>query len=307
MSKGRMKRTRADVVFDTCNIVFMCLMLFVFAYPLYFTVVASLSDPYAVVRGRVFFWPVNFTVEPYTNVFQNGQIWIGYRNSAFYTVGGTILSLITTIPAAYALSKKNLPLRTLATWFFIFTMYFHGGLIPTYLIVRDLKLLDTPYVLMILGCFSVYNTVVTRTYFSNSIPDELYEAGRIDGAGELRMFFTIAIPLAGPIIAVMALYYSVGFWNSYYNALIYISRKTLEPLQLVLRKILILNETAMAGATTVNNQQDAEYMEEMARRQYMAQGMKYSVVFIASAPMLVAYPFVQKYFVKGVMIGSLKG
>ena len=299
-----MKRSKSDMVFDTINMCFLCILLFIWLYPLYFTVIASISDPYSVVNGKVILWPVKLTFEPYMNVFKNSQIWIGYKNSAYYTVGGTLFNLFLTIPAAYALSKKNLPYKNIATWLFLFTMFFSGGLIPTYLLVKNLGLQDTRYVLMILGGLSVYNMVVTRTYYTTSIPDDLYEAGKIDGASELKMFFVIALPLSMPIIAVMALYYGVGHWNSYFNALIYITRKSLEPLQLVLRKILILNESALAGAAS---EHDSEFMAEMARRQYMAEGMKYSIVFIASAPLLIAYPFVQKYFVKGVMIGSLKG
>jgi len=299
-----MRRSKSDVVFDSFNIVFMCLLLAMWIYPLYFVVIASFSDPYAVASGKVTLFPVNFTVEAYTNVFQNNQIWVGYRNTIFYTVFGTSFNLLLTIPAAYALSKKTLPFRAVVTWVYLFTMFFGGGLIPTYLLVRDIGLLNRPPVMILLSGISVYNMVVTRTFFSITIPEELYEAGKIDGARETGMFFRIALPLATPIIAVMALYYGLGHWNSYFNALIYISSKKLEPLQLVLRRILILNETAMAEAVKIG---DSEKIAIMARRQYMAEGMKYAVVFIASFPMLCAYPFVQKYFVKGVMIGSLKG
>ncbi len=299
-----MKKITSDVLFDFFNIVVMCVLLFIWVYPLYFTIIASISEPYDVVNGKVILWPVGLTMEPYSNVMKNQQIWVGYKNSIIYTIGGTLFNLFLTIPAAYALSKKDLPFKMVTTWFFLFTMFFGGGLIPTYLLVKSLGIIDTYYVLMILGGLSIYNMIVTRTFFSTSIPEDLYEAGKIDGASELGMFFKIALPLSLPIIAVMALYYGVGHWNSYFSALIYVSKKSLEPLQLVLRKILILNESALAGAVS---EQDSEYMAEMARRQYMAEGMKYSIVFIASAPLLIAYPFVQKYFVKGVMIGSIKG
>ena len=182
-------------------------------------------------------------------------------------------------------------------------MYFSGGLIPTYLLVRDLHLLNTAYTIVVLGGLSIYNMVVTRTYFSNSIPGELYESAKIDGATEFTNFFQIALPLAAPILAVMALYYGVARWNDYYTAMIYLSSSDRQPLQMVLRDILLQNQNALVAAENLSD----EAMELMARRAYMAEAMKYAVIFIASAPLLCAYPFVQKYFVKGMMIGSLKG
>ena len=299
-----MRRSKADVVFDVINTVILCALAFIWLYPLYFTVIASISEPYDVVSGRVVLLPVRPTLEAYRNVFKNAQIWVGYRNTVFYTVFGTAFSLALTLPAAYALSKKYFPFRTFVTWIYLFTMFFGGGLIPYYLLVNGMGLIDKPWSLIVLGGVGVYNIIITRTFFTSTIPFELYESGKIDGAGEIYMFFRIALPLSAPIIAVMALYYGVGHWNSYFSALVFIRSKNLEPLQLVLRRILILNETALAGASS---DADSEMIAEMARRQYMAEGMKYSLVFIASAPLLCAYPFVQKYFVKGVMIGSLKG
>ena len=303
-----MRRSRPDLIFDITNVAILSLLMIIWIYPLYFVVLASFSDPYAVVTGKVFLLPVGLTVEAYQNVFQNAQIWVGYQNSLFYTIFGTAFNLFLTIPAGYALSKRYFPYRTFVTWVFLFTMFFGGGLIPHYLLVRDLGLLNTRAAMVFIGGVSAWYIVVTRTFFTSSIPFELYEAAKIDGMGEIHMFFKIALPLAAPIVAVMALYHAVGHWNSYFNALIYINSRNLEPLQIVLRKILILNEMPFFGAdVSASSTQDTEYMALMARRQYMAEAMKYSLVFIASAPLLCAYPFVQKYFVKGVMIGSLKG
>ncbi len=298
-----MKKARADRVFDTCNIAVMVLLLLIMLYPLYYIVIASVSEPYDVAMGKVFLKPSGFTLEAYRNVFENRKIWVGYRNTVFYTLFGTLLNLGLTLPTAYVLSKKQLMGRTFFSWYFLIPMYFGGGLIPTYLLVKSLRLINTPVVIVIMGGLSIYNMIVTRTYFTNSIPEELYESARIDGANEFVGFFRIALPLAAPIIAVMTLYYGVARWNDYYTALIYVSKARYQPLQLVLRSILIMNESALVDAGNLSS----EEMELMARRAYMAEAMKYSIIFIASAPLLAAYPFVQKYFVRGIMIGSLKG
>ena len=298
-----MKKARADRVFDTCNIAVMVLLLLIMLYPLYYIVIASVSEPYDVAMGKVFLKPSGFTLEAYRNVFENRKIWVGYRNTVFYTLFGTLLNLGLTLPTAYVLSKKQLMGRTFFSWYFLIPMYFGGGLIPTYLLVKSLRLINTPVVIVIMGGLSIYNMIVTRTYFTNSIPEELYESARIDGANECGGFFRIALPLAAPIIAVMTLYYGVARWNDYYTALIYVSKARYQPLQLVLRSILIMNESALVDAGNLSS----EEMELMARRAYMAEAMKYSIIFIASAPLLAAYPFVQKYFVRGIMIGSLKG
>ncbi len=298
-----MKKARADRVFDACNIAVMVLLLLIMLYPLYYIVIASVSEPYDVAMGKVFLKPSGFTLEAYRNVFENRKIWVGYRNTVFYTLFGTLLNLGLTLPTAYVLSKKQLMGRTFFSWYFLIPMYFGGGLIPTYLLVKSLRLINTPVVIVIMGGLSIYNMIVTRTYFTNSIPEELYESTRIDGANEFVGFFRIALPLAAPIIAVMTLYYGVARWNDYYTALIYVSKARYQPLQLVLRSILIMNESALVDAGNLSS----EEMELMARRAYMAEAMKYSIIFIASAPLLAAYPFVQKYFVRGIMIGSLKG
>ena len=274
-------------------------------YPLYFTIIASFSEAYDVYSGKVNLLPSGFTLEAYELVFQNKSIWQGYANTTFYTVAGTSFNLFLTIPCAYALSKKKMLGRNLFMTLFLITMYFGGGMIPTYILYKQLQLVNTPWIMIISGGLSVYNVVVTRTYFQNNIPESLYEAARIDGANELYIFWKLVIPLSAPIIAVIALYYAVGHWSSYFNAMIYITDKDLQPLQLVLRRILILNETAYEDA--MQTAESAELINDAARRAQMAITMKYALVFIGSAPMLIAYPFIQKFFVKGVMVGSLKG
>ncbi|NLD88296.1 MAG: carbohydrate ABC transporter permease [Clostridiales bacterium] len=294
-----------DKVFDIFNIIFMLLVLVVMLYPLWFTIIVSFSDPLAVGGGKVWILPVDPTLEAYQNVFKSDMIWIGYRNTIFYTVLGTAFNIFLTIPAAYVLSKKTLVGRNALSWIFLFTMYFGGGLVPTYLLFKNLSLVNTPWVLIISGGLSVYNMIVTRIFFQTSIPEEIYESARIDGASNFRMFFQIALPLSKSIIAVMTLFYAVSRWNSYFSALVYTTKEELAPLQLVLRRILILNEDMIKEITSGSISGDQ--MMDALRKAQMAETMKYSLIFIASAPLLVAYPFVQKYFVKGVMIGSLKG
>lgn len=299
-----MKPNSSDKIFDWSINVFMLILLFLMIYPLYFTVIASISDPYMVAKGKVTLWPTGFTLNSYKQVFAYSQIWVGYKNTLFYTIFGTLFNLFLTIPAAYGLSKKSLPGRSLITLFFVFTMYFSGGMVPTYLLVKDLGLINTPYVLVILGGISVYNMVITRVYFAG-ISDSIYEAARIDGASEFRIFIRITLPLAIPIIAVISLYYAVSHWNSYFNAMLYVTKTDLEPLQSVLRKVLILNENALNEQ--IMQEISGDELIDRAKRAYAAYTMRFSMVFIASAPLLIAYPFIQKHFVKGIMIGSLKG
>ena len=296
--------TPGDKVF-LC-IVYGTILLICFAciYPMYLTVIASVSEPLDVYAGKVNLLPSGFNLEAYEAVFENEKIWMGYGNSLFYTVVGTLFNLLLTIPSAYALSKKRMYGRSFLTTVFLITMYFGGGLIPTYILFKNLGLINTRWILVINGGLSVYNVVVTRTYFQNNIPDTLFEAARIDGAGEFLVFFKLVLPLSAPIIAVMTLYYAVGHWGSYFSAMIYTFRTELKPLQLVLRDILLKGETMLQDAMQSGDADLIKQAQEAAQR---ALTMKYSVVFIASAPMLIAYPFVQKHFVKGVMVGSLKG
>lgn len=300
-----MKKKKRLSMFDACIYAIMIVVVVVILYPLYFTVIASFSDARSVASGQVTWKPVGFTLDAYKHVFTYKDIWKGYGNSIFYTVVGTIFNLFLTIPAAYGMSKKFLPGRGIIMTVFLITMYFGGGLVPTYLLVKNIGLLNSRMTLVILGGLSIYNMIVTRVYFSSSIPGTLYEAAEIDGASEMRKFVSIALPLAKPIIAVMTLYYGVSRWNNYYNALIYTSDSDLEPLQAVLRRVLILGQNALNEEVLEANLSVDEMVAQM-QRMYLAYTMKYAVVFVASAPLLIAYPFVQKHFVKGVMIGALK-
>lgn len=290
-------------MFDIVNTALVLIITLVTVYPLYFCVIASFSDPQEVALGNTMLWIKEFTLEPYQYVLKESQLWVGYRNSLIYLVLGTLYNLVLTIPAAYVLTKSYLPFRNILSWYFFITMYFSGGMIPTYLLMKDLNLIDNPLSMIIGVGVNCYNLIVTRQYFSSSIPNEIYEAAYMDGASEWKCFVKMAIPLAKPIIAVMALYYGMTHWNGYYNALLYIRNTDYYPLQLVLRGILISNELSLNALENA----DAETLTYMVHRAQMAQGMKYAIVFIASAPLLVAYPFLQKYFTKGIMIGSVKG
>ena len=291
--------------FDIMVYFVLTLLTLIILYPLYFTVIASFSEPSDVVSGNVILWIKGFTLDSYKIVFENEEIWIGYRNSALYTLFNTVFAVILTVPAAYALSKKYLWNRNLLTTFFVITMYFSGGMLPTYLNIRNLDLLNKPYTLAILGAFSTYNMLVVKNYFQSSIPEELYEAAEMDGCSELNKFFKIGIPLAKPVIAVIVLYYAVAKWNNYFDSLIYISNKKFYSLQMIIRNIMTQTKNALAGI-------DLQMIDEgsllaQVQKVYTAETMKYSVILIASLPMLILYPFIQKYFAEGVMMGAVKG
>lgn len=300
-----MGKLKSDKTFTVVNYTLLAILTLIILYPLYFTVIASISEPYEVVSGNVVLWPKGFTLESYAQIFHNEEIWTGFRNSTLYTVFGMMMSLILTIPAAYALSKKNLWGRGIITTYFVIIMYFSGGLLPTYLVVRDLGLLNQPYTLVIIGSFSVYNMVVARTYYQSSIPESLYEAAEIDGCSGFGQFFRIAIPLSKPIIAVIALYYAVGRWNDFYNSLVYITNSDYYSLQQILRNILLESQNALSAIN--GDTMSSEEMAYFMRRAYLAEAMKYAIIFVSSLPMLLIYPLVQKHFVKGVMVGSVKG
>ena len=301
-----MKKKKLRIgAFDIVNTLFLVIITFISLYPLYYTVIASFSDYAAVATGKISLWPVGFQLNAYTAVFQNEQIWVGYRNTIIYTLGGTAFNLVLTIPCAYVMSKKQLFGRNLFTWYFLITMYFGGGMIPTYILYKNLNLVNNPFIMIISGGLSIYNMIVTRTYYASSIPESLYEAGKIDGSSEFGLFFRIALPLSLPIVAVMCLYYAVGHWNGYFTALIYLTKTKYQPLALTLRRILILNESMIDLATSTDI--DPDLVADLVAQANLAVVMKYALVLIASAPMLIAYPFVQKYFVKGVMLGSVKG
>lgn len=289
--------------FDIVNYTLLIVLVILFIYPLYFTIIASLSDPTEVVYGNVKFLIKGFTLEGYQNVFINDDLWNGYKNSLIYTFFGTIFNLFLTVPTAYALSKRFLWKRGIVITYFVITMYFSGGLLPTYLQMKNLGLVGNPLVMIVIGGISVYNVLVIRTYFMSSIENSLFEAAEIDGCSQFGQFFRIAIPLAKPVIAVITLYYAVGHWNDFFGALVYCTDKDYYPLQMVLRNILMMNQMPPMMLDFLTYDQ----MESLIRRQHMAEAMKYAVIFIASVPVLVLYPLVQKHFVKGVMVGAVKG
>ena len=270
----------------------------VILYALWFVVIASISDPNLVASGEVLFLPRGITWEGYKYILRDKRIWTGYFNTIRYAGVGTIFALFITIPAGYALSRQDMVGRSLIMKLLLFTKYFSGGLIPTYLVVKGLHLVDTPYVLMILGSFSVFNLILCRTFFINTMPMELQEAAEIDGCNIFQYFIQIVIPLSKAIIAIMALYYAVGHWNSFFNGLIYVTDNRLYPLQVILRDILISGQSV---DPTTTDPDALEMMKQIART------IKYDVIIVFSLPVLVMYPFVQKYFVRGVMIGSVKG
>lgn len=295
-----MKAIKSDKIFYTINGIILLFLIFIVAYPLYFIIVASFSDPSMVGTGQVWFWPKGFNLEGYKKILEYEMIWVGYRNTIIYTIFGTAINVAITVMAAYPLSRKDLVGRSFFMGLFTFTMYFGGGLIPSYLLVQKLGLVNNPLVLIILGSVSVWNLIITRTFFQSTIPDELFEAASIDGCGNGRFFFQMVLPLSKAIIAVMVVYYAVGHWNSFFNALIYINNRKYKPLQLVLRDILTSQQQLM--------QEMNQGMEkDMAENTMIAESIKYGIIIVSSLPIMTVYPFAQKYFVKGVMIGSLKG
>ena len=295
-----LSNTASDRVFNAVNYVFLTVMLLAVAYPLYFMAIASFSDPHLVNNGKLWLFPKGVTFEGYRRIFSDSRIWTAYLNTTIYTLGGVSVNLLVTIPAAYALSRRDLWGRNLVMVLFTFTLLFGGGLIPTYLIIRSLGVLNTRWVMIIPNAVAAWNLIIARTFFQTTVPPDLLDASRMDGASNLRFFVSVVIPISPAIIAVLALFYGVGHWNAFFEALIYLKDPELYPLQLVLRSILIMNESA------------AEMMESsdpdtVAEQQRIIEVIKYGLIMVASVPVLLLYPFLQKYFVKGVMIGALKG
>jgi multiple sugar transport system permease protein/putative aldouronate transport system permease protein len=292
------RETGFDRAFNIVNYTVQGLFLLIVAYPLLYVISASLSDPIKVTAGEVWVWPVNFTTEGYRAVFQDDLLIRSFLNSVFYTASGTAISVTLTLLAAYPLSRRELPGRGLIMFLFLFTLLFSGGLIPTYLVIKDLGMLNTRWAMILPSAMSVYNMIITRTYFQTAIPDELLDAARIDGASDFRFARDVVIPLSGPIIAVNALFYAVAQWNQYFSALIYLTDQHLWPLQLTLREILVQNNIPAAMMGDVG---------EMVRRQALRDLLKYTLIVVATVPILIVYPFVQKHFVRGALIGSVKG
>ena len=301
MKKNRMpvKILHSDRVFDAVNILVMCVLLLIFVWPLWFVLIASFSAPSQVWLGNVVLLPKEFTVAAYEAVLDYGAIWVGYRNTIFYTAAGTVLNLVMTICAAYPLSRRDFMPRNVLMFLFMLTMYFSGGLIPTYLVVGKLHLLNTPWAMMIPGAVSIYNVIITRTYFVNNIPQSMHEAAKLDGANSFQFLLRVVLPLSKPVLAVIGLYYAVGHWNDFFSALIYINDKNLMPLQSFLRDLLMTNKMSLS------NMQGLDAAASEAKLQ-LAQTLKYSAIIVSTVPVLCIYPFIQKYFVKGVMIGAVK-
>ncbi|WP_397376426.1 carbohydrate ABC transporter permease [Paenibacillus vietnamensis] len=283
-------------MFDAVVNTLAALILAAVLYPLIFIVSASFSDPALVLNGEVLLLPKQITLEAYRNVFDNDQIWNGYANTMVYTAIGTSVNLIMTTLAAYPLSRPDLPGRGVFMFIITLTMFISGGLIPSYLLVKSLGMVDTMWALIVPGAVATYNLIVMRTYFQSSIPWEIQEAAHIDGCSNWKLLTYVILPLSKPILAVMVLFYAVGHWNSYFNALIYIRSEELYPLQLVLREVLMVSQSDAVDSNV-----------GLESKVLLAESIKYVVIIISSLPVLVMYPFVQKHFVKGVMIGSLKG
>lgn len=299
-SQRRIRHSRSDLVFAVVDYLLLSLGVILVLYPLLYVVSASLSSSTAVVSGRVFLWPVEPTLAGYRAVFKNRQIWTGYGNSAFYTAIGTAVNIVMTVLAAYPLSRKDFYGRNVIMGLFAFTMFFSGGLIPSYLLIRGLGMLNTRWAMIIPGALSVWNVIVARTFFQSNIPGELLDAAQIDGCSNTRFMAIVVVPLSGPILAVLCLWYAVGHWNSYFNALIFLKEARFYPLQIVLRSILIQNEIGsdMLGSVDMKRVAELEGLREL---------LKYSLIVVASLPVLLLYPFAQKYFVRGIMIGAIKG
>lgn len=291
-------RSFGDRIFNLVNYTLLTLLTLIVLYPLVFVLSASISNPEHVLRGEMWLIPKGFNLDAYTKIFQNKDILLGYSNTILYTVIGTALNVVMTICAAYPLSRRDLAGRGLVTGLIVFTMFFGGGLIPTYLLIKNLNMLDTLWVMIIPNAVSVWNIIIMRTFFQQSIPGELQESAMIDGCTHIQTLLRIVLPLSMPIIAVMVLFYAVGHWNSYFNALIYLTTKEKFPLQLILREILIQSDSGEFVKLT---------SESAVRMKMSVEGLKYAVLVVANLPMLILYPFLQRYFVKGIMIGALKG
>ena len=293
--KHRVRESRGDRVYYAIVYFVLLLLALLVVYPLYFVVIASFSSADAVLAGKVYLFPVDIDFTGYIRCFERTDIWIGYGNTIWYTAAYTVLSVVFTVTAAWALSRKTLPFRKFWMIFFTITMFFGGGLIPFYKVVSDLGMLDNPLSIILPGTVSAWNLFMAKTFFQTGVPDSIIEAAELDGANRLRLFVSVILPLSMPIVAVLALYYAVGQWNSYFNAMIFLQDADLFPLQLVLKEILTASESTTGGS--------GETILEQFR---LANQLKYVTVIISSLPVFCLYPFVQKFFAQGVMVGSLK-
>lgn len=292
------KEIGADRVFNIINVIISVLIMLFSFYPLYFVLIASFSDPALVTSGKVWILPARITFDGYKQILAYSDLWLGYGNTILYTVVGTFINIVFTVTGAYALSRRDIPARGFFIKMFVFTMLFSGGLIPTYLLIKALGLYNNFWVMILPGALSVWNFLIAKSYFEANIPNELLEAAKIDGCSDIRFFVSVVLPISKVILAVLVIYYSVSHWNAYFNAMIYLKDRWKWPLQLVLRQILITAQNT--DELTVNT---ADVMKALN----LAESMKYGVIILASLPVMAMYPFFQKYFIKGVMIGSIKG
>ncbi len=302
--KRKRKSSASNKAFHIFNAIFWIIVMFIILYPLYLVVIASISNPDAIYRGEVIWRPIEFSIRGYKAVFAYKELISSYGNSIFYTVTSVIISIWVTMSAGYALSRPTFPGKKIFNFMFIFTMFFGGGLIPTFLVMRDLGLYNTRAIMILMGCVSVWNVMVARTYIQNSIPHELYEAAVLDGASHFDYFFKCVIPLSKSIIAVLVVYYGVSKWNDYFTGLVYLKGRELLPLQTVLREILATLQLDKSGDYMMSVTENAASLTEAMRTANVA---KYCIIVIATGPVVLLYALLQKYFEKGVMIGSLKG
>ena len=295
------KSTKGDRILDIVIIILLVLITIAVAYPLYLVAIASISDPQYISTGQVILLPKGLNLEAYRILFDTRDIWIGYRNSLFYTVVGTFLQMLVTTAAAYGLSKKGIPGRNFFSLLFVFTMYFNGGMIPTYLTLKDYGMINTVWALLIPTIFGPYNYIICRNYFESSIPGEVYESASLDGSSEFRTFAQIAVPLAKPVLAVMTLNFALGHWNTYMESMLYISNDEIQSLQVFIKRITTAASASLdSGAGVIK-------VEDIIKQVRQTQLLKYAVVMVSSIPMIMLYPFISKHFVKGIMLGSVKG
>lgn len=292
------RKTRGDIVFDAVNYTVLTIGMLLVLYPLYFVVIASISDPNAIYEGRVMLIPKGVNLEGYKRILNESSIWVGYANTILYTVVGTTINVVITLMAAFTLSRKNIPLGKIIMYMVVFTMFFNGGMIPTYILIQKLGWINTMWALIIPTAVGPWNLIIARTFFQNSIPDELCEAAYIDGTSHFLLFYRIVLPLSKALIVILILFYSLNHWNSFFNALIYIRDEAKYPLTLVLRNILL--DAEMSANMMADEASVAEKLK-------MADLIKYGSIILATVPILSLYPFAQKYFVQGVMIGAVKG
>ena len=297
---NKIKGLGNDRVTDAVINIILAIVAFVCLYPLWFVLIASFSDPSAIIRGEVFLWPVNITTAAYEGLLERPEIWVGYRNTIFYTVTGTIWTLICTVPTAYALSRPRLPGRRLINLLFLITMYFSGGIIPTFMLVNSIGWVDTVWALIIPGGITCYNMIITRSFFTGNVPEDLYDASRIDGTSYTGFFLRVVLPLSKSIIAILSLFAIQRCWNTYMTAKIYIYSGELYTLQQVIQNFI---NSANAGLQELQATDPTEYLRKMREQQLL----KYAIVIVSIIPLILIYPFIQKYLVKGVMVGAVKG